>query len=153
MRGSGLCYINSMLYISNRMNAARNFRYIIESVEFAARRSDAILYESSQNLWDDIIEAYDRREYNRNFWTFAIRWIREQLIREMQNGRLRSLKNILAILKPESENLKIQSKNHQQIKRVLIANLLPIFMTEITVRVRNQAEDRLSPYDYDEYQI
>ena len=129
------------------MNTPAHFRFLLDSVEFTARRTNPVMHEHSEHFWDDIVEAFDHREEKSNYWVFSTRWLREELLKVMHRGSPRALLGILAILRPSA----VPMPNHNgepstAMKRRIVAMLLPILMTELVVRVRSAAVDRLGPY-------
>lgn len=132
------------------MNTPAHFRFLLDSVEFTARRTDAIVSEDSQHFWDDIVDSFERREEKPNYWIFCTRWLREEILKVMHRGSPRALLGILSVLRPHDVPAPNgHSKPSAEMKRRVISMLLPILMTELMVRVRNAAEDRLGPYSQD----
>ena len=129
------------------MNTPAHFRFLLDSVEFTARRTNAVLHDDSQHFWDDIIDAYERRDEKYNYWLFATRWLREELLKVMHRGSPRALLGILSVLRPKDVPPPTNSSRPSAaMKRRIVALLLPILMTELVVRVRNAAQERLGPY-------
>jgi hypothetical protein len=129
------------------MNTPAHFRFLLDSVEFTARRTDAVLYDESHHFWDDIIDTWERRDEKANYWLFCTRWLREEVLKVMQRGSPRALLGILSVLRPH--DVPPPSASHQPsaaMKRRIVSMLLPILMAELVVRVRNAAADRLGPY-------
>lgn len=129
------------------MNTPAHFRFLLDSVEFTARRTEAILHEESEHFWEDIVDAYERREEKKNYWLFCTRWLREELLKVMHRGSPRALLGILSILRPHD----VPAPQHTgepspEMKRRIISMLLPILLTELVVRVNNAAQERLGPY-------
>jgi hypothetical protein len=129
------------------MNTPAHFRFLLDSVEFTARRTNAVMHDNSEHFWDDIVEAFDHREEKSNYWVFSTRWLREELLKVMRRGSPRALLGILAVLRPSA----VPMPNHNgepsvAMKRRIVAMLLPILMTELVVRVHTAAVDRLGPY-------
>ena len=135
------------------MNTPAHFRFLLDSVEFTARRTKPVLFDDSAYMWDDIIEAWERRDEKHNYWLFGTRWLREEILKVMHRGSPRALLGILSILRPADvpppSNL---GEPSPQMKRRIVSLLLPILMTELVVRVRNAAMERLGPYT-DEYTL
>ncbi|MFP6898383.1 MAG: hypothetical protein VCA38_17410 [Roseibacillus sp.] len=132
------------------MNTPAHFRFLLDSVEFTARRTDAVLHDESQHFWDDIIDSFERRDEKPNYWIFSTRWLREEVIKVMHRGSPRALLGILSVLRPSA----VPAPNHSgqpsaAMKRHIVAMLLPILMAELAVRVRNAAQERLGPYRAD----
>lgn len=132
------------------MNTPAHFRFLLDSVEFTARRTKPVLHDESQHFWDDIIDAYDSRHEKSNYWIFCTRWLREELLKVMHRGSPRALLGILSVLRPKD----IPSPTHTgepsaAMKRRVVAMLLPILMTELAVRVHTAAQERLGPYSAD----
>jgi hypothetical protein len=129
------------------MNTPAHFRFLLDSVEFTARRTDSVLYDDSQHFWDDIIDSWDRHEEKPAYWIFCTRWLREEVLKVMHRGSPRALLGILSVLRPQ--DVPPPNGTHTPspaMKRRIIAMLLPILMTELVVRVRNAAAERLGPY-------
>jgi len=129
------------------MTTPAHFRFLLDSVEYHARRTDAILFDESRSWWEDIVEAWDRREEKRSYWLFCSRWLREDLLRTMRRGSARALLGILAILRPEL--VPEPGCRHQpspMLRRRIEAHLLPIMLREVLARVRAASADRLGPY-------
>lgn len=132
------------------MNTPAHFRFLLDSVEFTARRTNAVLHDDSEHFWDDIIDCFDRREEKYNYWLFATRWLREELLKVMHRGSPRALLGILSVLRPNDvPPPSNSSRPSAAMKRRIVALLLPILMTELVVRVRNAAQERLGPYRED----
>lgn len=132
------------------MNTPAHFRFLLDSVEFTARRTEPILSEDSRHLWDDVVDAWERRDEKPNYWIFCTRWLREELLKVMHRGSPRALQGILSILQPGKVAPPNPAYNPSAaIKRRIVATLLPILMTELVVRVRNTAQERLGPYRAD----
>lgn len=132
------------------MNTPAHFRFLLDSLEFTARRTDAVLHDESQHFWDDIIDSFDHRDQKPNYWLFCTRWIREELLKVMHRGSPRALLGMLAVLRP----LDVPAPSHEgepsaAMKGRIVAMLLPTLMTELVVRVRNAAQERLGPYSPD----
>ena len=132
------------------MNTPAHFRFLLDSVEFTARRTDAILHDESLNFWDDIVDSFETRHEKSNYWIFCTRWLREELLKVMHRGSPRALLGILAVLRPD----KVPTPNHSgepsaTMKRRIVAMLLPVLMTELVIRVRTAAAARLGPYSPD----
>ena len=129
------------------MNIPAHFKFLLDSVEVTARRTDAVLHHDSHNLWDDIIDSFEDRDEKPNYWIFCTRWMREEMLKVMHRGSPRALLGILSVLRPKD----IPAPNHEgdpsaAMKRRVAAMLLPVLMTELVVRVRNAAMERLGPY-------
>ena len=129
------------------MNIPAHFKFLLDSVEVTARRTDAVLHHDSHHLWDDIIDSFEDREEKPNYWIFCTRWMREEMLKVMHRGSPRALLGILSVLRPKD----IPAPNHEgepsaAMKRRVAAMLLPVLMTELVVRVRNAAMERLGPY-------
>ncbi|MCH2064555.1 MAG: hypothetical protein MK194_12590 [Roseibacillus sp.] len=129
------------------MNIPAHFKFLLDSVEVTARRTDAVLHHDSHHLWDDIIDSFEDREEKPNYWIFCTRWMREEMLKVMHRGSPRALLGILSVLRPKD----IPAPNHEgepsaAMKRRVAAMLLPVLMTELVVRVRNAAIERLGPY-------
>ena len=135
------------------MNTPAHFRFLLDSVEFTARRTESVLFDDSHHFWDDIIDAWDRRDEKHNYWIFCTRWLREELLKVMHRGSPRALLGILSILRPDEVPPPSNAgEPSPTMKRRIVALLLPILMTELVVRVRNAAAERLGPYA-DEYSV
>lgn len=133
------------------MNTPAHFRFLLDSVEFTARRTKAILHEDSRHFWDDIIEAYDRRDEKPNYWLFASRWLREELLKVMHRGSPRALLGILSVLRPGDMAGPDHSGSPTNLEKSrIVALLLPVLMAELGTRVRNASKERLGPYSPDE---
>jgi hypothetical protein len=129
------------------MNTPAHFRFLLDSVEFTARRTDSVLYDDSHHFWDDIVESWDRRSEKRTYWLFCTRWLRDEVLKVMHRGSPRALLGILSVLRPN--DVPPPSNTHQPsaaMKRRIVSMLLPILMTELVVRVRNASAERLGPY-------
>ncbi|NNC90396.1 MAG: hypothetical protein HKN82_18225 [Akkermansiaceae bacterium] len=132
------------------MTSPLQFKFLLDHVEAAARRTGSILYHDSEDFWDDIVETYDRREEKANYWMFCTRWMRENLVDTMNLGSPRALVGILATLRPNEANHPTGGDTPgPETKRRTIARLLPIMMREMTARVSNASESRHGP-DYDD---
>lgn len=126
------------------MNSPSRFRLILDAVEARARGTDALLYKNSRDFWEDIAKAWKHREENKNFWMFCVRWMRGELVRSMERSSARELFDILAALKPEdllSSGLAYGSC--EELKRRIVAHLLPIMVLEVVIRIRNAATDHV----------
>ena len=129
------------------MNIPGHFKFLLDSVEEAARITDPILHSESDHLWDDIVESFENRIENRAYWIFSARWMREQLVKVMRSGSPRALLAILAVLCPEEAPSPTHTgEPSAAMERRIISLLLPVLMVEIVVRVRNEAAERLGPY-------
>ena len=129
------------------MNIPAHFKFLLDSVEVTARRTDAVLHHDSHHLWDDIIDSFEDREEKPNYWIFCTRWMREEMLKVMHRGSPRALLGILSVLRPKD----ISAPNHEgepsaAMNRRVAAMLLPVLMAELVVRVRNAAIERLGPY-------
>lgn len=132
------------------MNTPAHFRFLLDSVEFTARRTDSVLYDDSQHFWDDIIESWDRRDEKPNYWLFCTRWLREEVLKVMHRGSPRALLGILSVLRPNDVPAPSGAGTPSAVmKRRIVSMLLPILMTELVVRVRNASAERLGPYATD----
>ncbi len=132
------------------MNTPAHFRFLLDSVEFTARRTDAVLHDDSRHFWDDIVDSWERREEKPNYWIFCTRWLREELLKVMHRGSPRALLGILSILRPKDVPAPSAStRPSAAMKRRIVSLLLPILMTELAVRVRGAAQERLGPYSAD----
>ncbi len=129
------------------MNTPAHFRFILESVEFTARRTEPILYGESAHFWDDIVDTWDRREEKPNYWLFCTRWLREELLKVMHRGSPRALLAILSILRPDlMAEPNAVHKPSAALKRRIVAMLLPTMMEELIARVRKASAERLGPF-------
>lgn len=129
------------------MNTPAHFRFLLDSVEFTARRTGSVLHDDSQHFWDDIIESFDRRDEKSNYWIFCTRWLREELLKVMHRGSPRALLGILSVLRPaDVPNPDHKGQPSAAMKRRIVAMLLPIMMSELVIRVRTAAVARLGPY-------
>lgn len=121
------------------MNSPLHFRFLIDYVESAARKTPSLLYSDSRTFWDDLLETCNRREEKRNYWIFCSRWVREALTEIMNTGSARALHGILQVLKPEATVL---DPTTEASKRRAIAHLLPILLRETLSRVHTASEER-----------
>ena len=128
------------------MTSPLQFKVLLDHVEAAARRIDAILYPDSSSLWDDIVQTFERREEKSNYWIFCTRWMRETLVNTMNLGSPRALVAILATLRPNEATLPTGADMPGAVtKRRTIAHLVPILMREMTARVSNASATRNGP--------
>ena len=135
------------------MNTPAHFRFLLDSVEFTARRTESVLFDESANFWEDIVDCWDRRHEKHNYWIFCTRWLREELLKVMHRGSPRALLAILSVLRPDDVPPPSgEGAPSPAMKRRIVALLLPILLTELVVRVRNAAVERLGPYT-DEYTV
>ena len=116
------------------MNIPAHFKFLLDSVEVTARRTDAVLHHDSHHLWDDIIDSFEDREEKPNYWIFCTRWMREEMLKVMHRGSPRALLGILSVLRPKD----IPAPNHEgepsaAMKRRVAAMLLPVLMTELVL--------------------
>ena len=132
------------------MTSPLQFKFLLDHVEAAARRTDSILYHDSASFWDDIVGTYDRREEKSAYWVFCTRWMRETLVNTMNLGSPRALQAILATLRPNEADHPTGADNPgARAKRRIVARLLPILMREMMARVSNASEERHGP-EYDD---
>ncbi|HJM65523.1 MAG: hypothetical protein CMN05_07985 [Roseibacillus sp.] len=129
------------------MNIPAHFKFLLDSVEFTARRTDPVLHHDSRHLWDDIVDSFEDRHEKSNYWIFCTRWMREETLKVMHRGSPRALLGILSILRPKD----VPTPNHSgepsaAMKRRVVAMLLPVLMAELVVRIHNEAVERLGPY-------
>lgn len=129
------------------MNIPAHFKFLLDSVEFPARRTDPVLHHDSRHLWDDIVDSFEDRHEKSNYWIFCTRWMREETLKVMHRGSPRALLGILSILRPKD----VPTPNHSgepsaAMKRRVVAMLLPVLMAELVVRIHNEAVERLGPY-------
>ncbi len=129
------------------MNSPAHFRFLLDSVHLTARRTGAVLHEDSRHFWDDVVDSFESRHEKPNYWIFCTRWMREELLKVMRRGSPRALQALLSVLRPDD----VPAPSHSgepsgTMHRRLVAMLLPILMTELVVRVRNDAVERLGPY-------
>ena len=129
------------------MNIPAHFKFLLDSVEFTARRTDPVLHHDSRHLWDDIVDSFEDRHEKSNYWIFCTRWMREETHKVMHRGSPRALLGILSILRPKD----VPTPNHSgepsaAMKRRVVAMLLPVLMAELVVRIHNEAVERLGPY-------
>ena len=129
------------------MNIPAHFKFLLDSVEFTARRTDPVLHHDSRHLWDDIVDSFEDRHEKSNYWIFCTRWMREETLKVMHRGSSRALLGILSILRPKD----VPTPNHSgepsaAMKRRVVAMLLPVLMAELVVRIHNEAVERLGPY-------
>ena len=126
------------------MNAPRHYRFLIDYVEEQAKNTYSILFRDTETFWDDLLEAWDRKDERPSYWLFGTRWMRERLIDITSQGSPRALVAILLALQPQA--LYSASWSRDQVeesdKRRLVATLLPILMREVVQRVRNRSELR-----------
>ncbi len=129
------------------MNIPAHFKFLLDSVEVTARRTDPVLHHDSRHLWDDIVDSFEDRHEKSNYWIFCTRWMREEVLKVMHRGSPRALMGILSVLRPKDVSAPDHSGEPSAgVKRRLVAMLLPILMAELVVRVRNAAIERLGPY-------
>ena len=129
------------------MNIPAHFKFLLDSVEVTARRTEAVLHHDSSHIWDDILDCFEDRHERPNYWIFCTRWMREEMLKVMHRGSPRALLGILSVLRPND----IPAPSHEgepsaAMKRRVAAMLLPVLMAELVVRVRNAAVERLGPY-------
>ena len=129
------------------MNSPAHFRFLLDSVQSQARSTPSVLHEENEHFWEDIVDSFESRHEKPNYWIFCTRWLREDLLRVMHSGSPRALQALLSVLRPDDVPAPSHSgEPSDQMNRRLIAMLLPLLMTELAVRVRNEATDRLGPY-------
>jgi hypothetical protein len=129
------------------MNIPAHFKFLLDSVEFTACRTDPVLHHDNRHLWEDIVDSFEDRHEKPNYWIFCTRWMREEILKVMHRGSPRALLGILSVLRPKD----VPAPNHSgepsaAMKRRVAAMLLPVLMAELVVRVRNTAVERLGPY-------
>ncbi len=125
------------------MKPPTHFRFLLDSVEFKARRTDAILYRDNRTFWEDIVDSWERREEKRSYWLFCVRWMREELEASLRRSSRSALVGILAILSPEDVPPATTGKKQSPaLRRRLAASLLPVMVRESVVRVRKAALER-----------
>ena len=126
------------------MNPPRHYRFLLDHVEEEAKKTPSILFHDSDTFWDDLLEAWDRKDEKRSYWLFGTRWIREQLINISSQGPPRALAAILLALHPQSLYSSSWPRDEvgEDDKRRLVATLLPALMGEMVQRVRNRSQLR-----------
>ena len=126
------------------MNAPNHYRFLLDYVEDKAHSTPSIMFSDAESFWDDLLEAWDRREEKHSYWLFGTRWLRERLIEVMNQGTPRALAAILAALNPHKlyDSAWEHFPEATRTKRRLIACLLPILMSEMVHRVRSRSSLR-----------
>ncbi len=129
------------------MNSPAHFKFLLDSVNAKALRTNSVLHEENEHIWEDIIDSFESRHEKPNYWIFCTRWIREELLKAMRQGSPRALQALVCVLRPED----VPAPSHSgepsgSMHRRIVAMLLPILMAELVVRVRNAAVERLGPF-------